>query len=98
MFALTQRRPTRPGGRIRRGVRALPALLSVLPVLGIQCGDEARRVFRQTAWDGVSSGLQAIVNGQSAEVGGRQILNAIIEGVFQTEVRDTRYGTDGGTR
>lgn len=98
MSPQTQRtaRPARPRSYLAR--RAGPALLACLPVLGIQCGDEARRAFRQDAFDGISNGLQAIVNGQSAEVGGRQIVNAVIDAVLQTETRDARFGTDGGTR
>lgn len=81
--------------RTLRRCRALAALLGTLPILDLQCGDEARRQFKQDAFPQIQAGLQTAVGGDG-QAGLRQIVNGIIAGVFQTEALDTTHGTDGG--
>lgn len=86
-----------PSPRSSRAASALTALLGALPLLNIQCGDEARRQFKAQAFPQIEAGMETIVDG-NGEAGLKQILDGIISGIFYTEPADTRFGTDGGSR
>ncbi len=90
-------RPQTRSSRSRRAASALAALVATLPVFDLQCGDEARRQFKNEAFPEIQTGVQTIIGGDS-EAGLQQILNGIVNGIFYTEPVDTRFGTDGGAR
>ena len=81
--------------RTLRAARALIALLGTLPLLNIQCGDEARRQFKTEAFPQIQAGAMTIVDG-NGEAGLKQVLDGILSGIFYVEPTDTRFGTDGG--
>lgn len=89
-------RPNVSGGRWSAMARLAAPLLAALPILNIQCGDEARRLFREQAFPAIEQGAQSIIHGDS-EAGLQQILDGIVSGVLTTEPVDTTYGTDGGS-
>lgn len=77
-------------------LRALAALTATLPLLNIQCGDEARQQFKREFFPAVTDGLQSFVSGAPADTSLQTILNGAIDGLFQMEEKDLRFGTDGG--